>query len=305
MKKNRKFDINFVVFSQFPNYMDYIGSSAVSHVLAKNIALQNENTFVYANTTIQDNVFCIPWGSLIEYDNENTIFIVPAGAGEHTFEQYIPNFIHSADNIVRHQINHQVKSYPSVNKFYSIAPYFRPMPQQHVDGYLTVFDIDFDLFRNYNLPRTGRCYLIKGNEYIDGRPILHTPYDTNIDNYWRYGPDKMKYLAEVFNKHEIFFTYNTQTFISVLAALCGCISVVIPHPTGGGKFSEESATKENFLKIPTFTSGIAYGFDDIQHSIDTLPYVKNNIQACMENNNKQLTQFIDDSYEWLQEKYNI
>ena len=289
---NKKFDINFVIFSQFPDYMDYIGSSAVSHILARNIALQGENTFIYANTTIHDNISCIPWGSSIDYDVENTIFIVPAGAGEHTFEKDIPDFINSSSNIVRHQINHQVKKYPTGNKFYSIAPYFRPLSQQHVDGYLTVFDIDFDLFKNYNLPRSGR-------------PILHTRDDTNIDDYWRYGPDKMKYLVEIFNKHEIFFTYNTQTFLSVLAALCGCISVVIPHPTGGGKFPEEESTKENMLKIPTFRSGIAYGFDDIQHSIDTLPYVKKNLQDCMENNTQQITQFIDDSHKWLQGKYEI
>ena len=117
--------------------------------------------------------------------------------------------------------------------------------------------------------------------------------------------DQIKYLVEIFNKHEIFFTYNTQTFISVLAALCGCISVVIPHPTGGGKFSEKESTKENMLKLPTFKAGIAYGFDDIQHSIDTLPYVKNNLLECLENNDRELTEFINNSYEWLQSKYKI
>jgi len=301
----KDFNINFVIFSQFPEYMDYIGSSAVSHVLARNIALQGENTYIYANKTIDNNVSCIPWNSSIEYDNENTLFIVPAGAGEHTFEKDIPNFIHKADNIVRHQINHQVVNYPDSNKLYSMASYFNILPNQNIDGYLTVFDVDFNLFKNHNLPRSGRCYLIKGNEYIDGRPILHTPNDTNIDNYWMYGPDKMKYLAEVFNRHEIFFTYNTQTFISVLAALCGCISVVIPHPTGGGAHPPELATKENFLRTPHFQSGIAYGFDDIQQSIDTLPNVKNNLENCLDNNTKQLQQFIDNCYIWLKTKYSI
>ena len=191
MTMDKKFDINFVIFSQFPEYMDYIGSSAVSHVLARNIASHSENTFIYANTTMDDRVTCIPWGSSIDYDIENTIFIVPAGAGEHTFEDDIPNFIKSSDNIVRHQVNHQVKNYPTSNKFYSMSQYFRPLSQQAVDGYLTIFDIDFNLFKNYNLPRSGRCYLIKGNEYIENRPIIHNSYDTNIDHYWRYGPDKI------------------------------------------------------------------------------------------------------------------
>ena len=301
----KDFNINFIVFSQFPEYMDYIGSSAVSHVLARNIALQGENTYIYANNTIHNSVSCIPWYSNIEYDKENTIFIIPAGAGEHTFKNNIPDFINDTSNIVRHLVNKQVTYYPENNKLYPIASYFNTLPNQNIDGYLTVFDVDFNLFRNYNLPRSGRCYLIKGNEYIDGRPLYHTSNDTNIDNYWSYGPNKMKYLAEIFNKHEIFFTYNTQTFISVLAALCGCISVVIPHPTGGGAHPPELATKENFLNTPHFQSGIAYGFDDMQQSIDTLPNVKKNLENCLNNNNNQLKQFTEDCYKWLKTKYNI
>jgi hypothetical protein len=305
MNNNRNFNINFVVFSQFPEHVDYIGSSAVSHILARNLALQGESTFIYANKTIHDSVTCIPWNSSIEYDNENTIFIVPAGAGEHTFKNDIPNFIDKADNVVRHLINKQVAYYPATNKLYPIADYFGTLPNQYIDGYLTIFDVDFDLFKNNNLPRSGRCFLIKGNEYIDGRPLYHTSSDTNIDDYWKYGPDKMKYLAEVFNRHEIFFTYNTQTFICVLAALCGCKTIVIPHPTGGGAHAPELATKENFLKTPIFKSGIAYGFEDIQHSIDTLHNVKNNLQDCLENNNRQMQKFIDNCYIWLQDKYKI
>ena len=303
--KNKNFNINFIVFSQFPEYMDHIGSSAVSHILAKNLALRGENTYIYANSTINESVTCIPWNSTVEYDNENTIVIIPAGAGEHTFKDDIPNFISSADNITRHLVNKQVLYYPKSNKLYPIANYFNVLPNQNIDGYLTIFDVDFNLFKNHNLPRSGRCFLIKGNEYIDGRPIHHTSKDTNIDDYWKYGPDKMKYLAEVFNRHEIFFSYNTQTFISILAALCGCISVVIPHPTGGGAHPPELATKENFLKTPIFKSGIAYGFNDIQQSIDTLPNVKNNLENCLKNNTQQLQQFIENSYTWLQEKYKI
>ena len=88
-----KFDVNFVVFSQIPHHIDYIGSSTVSHTLARELSLLGENTFIYANDTPHKSVSCIPWGNEIEYDNENTIFIMPAGAGEHTFKQDIPKSV--------------------------------------------------------------------------------------------------------------------------------------------------------------------------------------------------------------------
>jgi hypothetical protein len=106
----------------------------------------------------------------------------------------------------------------------------------------------------------------------------------------------MHYLAEMFNKHEVFFTYNTQTFISVLAALCGCISVILPHP---------NTSKEKLEKIPQNKYGVAYGFEDIQHSIDTLPLVKENLESLLQDHKKHLKQFTSDCYTWLQNKYNL
>jgi hypothetical protein len=292
----KKFDINFVVFSQIPQHIDYIGSSTVSHTLARELSLLGENTFIYANDTPHKSVSCIPWGNEIEYDNENTIFIMPAGAGEHTFKQDIPNFIDRSENTVRHLVNKQVQLYPKENKLYTLSPYFEPLSDQKVDGYMPVLNVDLELFKNYNLPRSGRCYLIKGNEYIEGQPTYHSISDTNLDNYWAYEGDRMRLLAETFNRHEIFFTYNTQTFISVLAALCGCISVILPHP---------ATSKEKIFRFPQNKYGIAYGFEDIDHSINTLPLVRENIQSCLLNNQNQLKQFVSDSYNWLQNKYNL
>tara|TARA_B110000971_G_scaffold117772_1_gene120672 strand:- start:197 stop:1081 length:885 start_codon:yes stop_codon:yes gene_type:complete len=293
---NRNFKINFVTFSQFPQYMDYIGSSNVSHTLAKELSLLGENSFIYSNSTPHKEISCIPWGSELDYDNENTIFILPAGAGDHTFTHDIPDFIHKSKNIVRHLVNYQVKPYPKENKLYRLSPYFDTLKEQKIDGYMPMLTIDFDLFKNNNVPRSGRCYLIKGNEYIENQPKFHTNSDTNLDDYFRHGKDKFKYLAEMFNKHEVFFCYNTQTFICNLAALCGCKVVIIPHP---------KTSREKIMKFPQNKYGIAYGFDDIQHSIDTLHLVEANLKDCLLLNKFHLKQFVNDSYKWLETKYNL
>ena len=244
------FKINFVIFSQFPEYVDHVGSSNVSHTLAKELALLGESVFIYSNSSSHEGVSCIPWGL------------------------YIPNFIHRSKYIVRHLVNYQVKLYPKENKLYKLSPYFDTLKEQEIDGYMPILTVDFDLFKNHNLPRSGRCYLIKGNEYIENQPLFHTQHDTNLDHYYQYGKDKFKYLAEMFNKHETFFSYNTQTFINNLAALCGCKSVIIPHPK-------------------------------IQHSIDTLPLVKDHIKSGLLDNKTHLKNFVTDCYGWLQTKYNL
>lgn len=287
-------DINYVIFSQFPQYIDYIGGSVVSHVLANELNKLGHSTFIYSNSTIGDTSL-IPWGVDIDYDNENTIFILPAGAGEHTFTHLIPPFINKSSNIVRHLINNQVNLYPKENKLYQLSKYFNPLLNQKVDGYLPILNIDFNIFYNYNIPRKGRCYLIKGNEYIENQPIYHNSQDTNLDMYWNYKGDRMKYLADMFNRHEIFFTYNTQTFISVLAAMCGCISIIIPHP---------NTSKEKLLSFPQNKYGIAYGFEDINKSIDTLHLVKPNLENCLIENKNHLKSFTDDCEIWLKIKYN-
>lgn len=292
----RKFNINFVIFSQFPEYIDYIGSSCVSHRLASELSKLGESVFIYSNTTPHENVACIPWGTTVQYDNENTVFIIPAGAGEHTFQQNIPNFINESSNIVRHLVNKQVKLYNESDKLYRLSEYFTALPEQSISGKLPVLNIDFDVFKDRKQPRSGRCYLIKGDEYIKGQPVYHTAADTNIDNYWAYTGDRMEYLSDVFNKHEIFFTYNTQTFISVLAAMCGCISVILPHP---------NSSQEKLNKFPQNKYGIAYGFENIKHSIDTMHLVKGNLESCLRNNTDHLKNFISDCHDWLETKYNI
>ena len=59
------------------------------------------------------------------------------------------------------------------------------------------------------------------------------------------------------------------------------------------------------MKFPQNKYGIAYGFDDIQHSIDTLPLVENHLKSSLLDNKTHIKTFIKDCYDWLQTKYNL
>lgn len=71
----------------------------------------------------------------------------------------------------------------------------------------------------------------------------------------------MDALNEIYNGAKYFVSFDVETYHSVLAAMAGCISVIIP---------QDGLTKEQlFEKLPDWKYGIAYGFDDLDHARET------------------------------------
>lgn len=305
---NKEFDINFVIFSPFPDYVSYIGGAIVPHILANQLSLLGENVYLYANSTNPKyNVTCIPWKTDIEFDPKNTIVIIIAGDGEHTFEHNIPECLKNAPNIVRWLVNNQSRMYPEDNKLYTYHKYWRVLDNQKIDGELSVIESNHHLFYDRGLKRKGTCYLMKGNLNINEEPerVIHKPEDLCIDSILYNIPDseKMKFYSELFNQMEYFISYTPFTHTSVLAAMCGCKSIVIPKSEYEGiKFSKEKWLNEIWCS----KYGIAVGLDDLPRAINTMDQVLPNIEYY-ENVTQpnQLKQFIEDCYEWLKIKYSI
>jgi hypothetical protein len=300
----KKFNINFIVYSPFPEYVSHIGGATVPHTLANQLSLMNENVYLYANSTNPKyNVTCIPWGTDIEFDKENTIVIFIAGAGEHTWDEMVPEKLKNAPNIVRWLVNDQVKLYPPEDKFYIYHKYWDVLSNQKIDGELSVIEIDHDLFRDKGLQRKGTCYLMKGNWDIE--TIVHRPDDLCIDNILYNIPneEKMAFYSDIFNRMEYFICYTPYTFTSVLAAMCGCKSIVITKPEyGGKKFDKEKWLNE----IWCAKYGIAVGLDDLPRAINTMEQMNVHIheyETITQPN--QVKGFINDCYTWLETKYNL
>jgi hypothetical protein len=305
---NKKFDINFIVYSPFPDYVSYIGGATVPHTLANQLSLLGENVYLYANSTnLKYNITCIPWGTEIEFDKRNTIVIFIAGDGEHTWEHNVPGFLKDAPNIVRWLVNNQTRIYPSKDKFYTYHKYWDILKEQRIDGELSVIEIDHELFKNKGLQRKGTCYLMKGNLDINKEPerIFHKPEDLCIDSilYNIPDPEKMKFYSELFNQMEYFISYTPFTFTSVLAAMCGCKSIVIPKD----EYDGEKFDKEKWLnEIWCAKYGIAVGLDDLPRAISTMEQVMPNIKHYEEvTQPTQIKKFIEDCYVWLEEKYSL
>jgi hypothetical protein len=293
------FFINFIVVSPQPEYVSYIGGITVAHTLANAIAKTGENVYLYANSTKEDyNVNCIPWGSDLDFDPNNTVVVLIAGAGEHTFLHNIPDILTKAPNIVRWLVNHQVKPYPQENKFYKFHKYWDVLEGQEIDGYLSVIEIDQELFKPSTKPRKGICYYAKGNLDEEAYRAIHKPEDHCIDNVLYNLPeqDRMKYLAEVFSTSELFIVYSHLTTTAVLAALCGCPTLIIP---------KKGVDKDKWLnEIWCSKYGLALGVDDMPRALETLPLVPGLVKDYIDTIQPQEVElFIQDCYDWLYTKY--
>jgi hypothetical protein len=162
---------------------------------------------------------------------------------------------------------------------------------------LTLFYINPNI-RNLNLERKGTCHSFRKKFIHNNVTILHKPASFEITR-----EHTQNDYIEIFNKYKQFLCYDPLSFLSIIAAMCGCISIIYPI--------EGVSKKEYFKKTGLYEYmvdkniceiyGIAYGASDeeINYSRDTLHLVKeqfNDIQNWFIN--KYIKNFISDIYNW-------
>ena len=130
-----------------------------------------------------------------------------------------------------------------------------PELNPHDDNHLRVIWIRDDLYRQTNSgDRSGTCYLVKkGKNRSDINP---PPGAICID-----GKSHAE-VARIFNSTERFYSYDAYTMYSTYAAMCGCLSVVVPMP---------GVSKEEWRPHAETRCGVAYGDDDAAWARETRP----------------------------------
>jgi hypothetical protein len=125
--------------------------------------------------------------------------------------------------------------------------------------------------------RDGVCYLLRKGK---NRTLVHNTKEAIlIDNL------SHNEIAEIFNKCERFISYDLYSMYSEYAAVCGCISIVVP---------EKELSKTMWLKSND-RPGIAYGFQDIEYALTTRKYVKTKLEEAEDETNANLILFIKKS----------
>ena len=109
------------------------------------------------------------------------------------------------------------------------------------------------------------------------------------------------HCIEIFNNHKYFISYDSITFLSVIAALCGCITIV-KKVDGLSKYDWLNTTcAANYLKESGENSlyGIAYGADDLENAINTIHMASEQCKRINEFSKKNyISKFIEDVNNW-------
>jgi len=148
----------------------------------------------------------------------------------------------------------------------------RPDKIGTVYKYLTVIYINHNIKQTNFNPRHGTCFTYRKSQ-IHKTDITHIHPSDSFEINNEHSQDNM---IEFFNQYKYFISYDPLTFITIMAALCGCISVV--HKVEGlSKLEWIKTTSANeYIKYKGIDNlyGIAYGMEDIQYAEDTLSLAK-------------------------------
>jgi len=224
----------------FPLVFIYSGLVSIKDTLQK---LYNKIRNI--ESTKQVSMKC-PRKYLPVIDKKNTIVVYP--------EIVSGNFLR-AKNVVRWLLfhNHNYKregdktiGYDKGDLFFCYRDIFNDETLNPECRKLTITHFDLDTYKRYNFgERKGKCYVIRKGI---GRDDLPKTFDGPvIDDL----PEKEK--VKIFNECEYCISYDTQTAYSKIAALCGCISVVVP---------EEGKTRRDYRTPNDYDYGEAFGFDE-------------------------------------------
>jgi len=129
----------------------------------------------------------------------------------------------------------------------------------------TIKNFQYDTRSNYCYTIRKGAYIYKNIQYIHPESSFeitraHTQYD----------------CITLFNKYKYFISYDPLTFLTVIAALCGCISIVYKRDGMTKQEWIQTTAAGEYIKYKGLDNlyGIAYGLEDIKYAEDTLHLVE-------------------------------
>jgi hypothetical protein len=272
--------MNFVIYAP-GDYSPYGGGCIALHKLCHNIGVLGEKAFIFTSKKNPDYLGTkVTESEAIELCKDG-IAIYPEVTCGNPFQ---------AKKVMR-WILYYVREFGEHGIFgendliYKFAPIYTLRNEQKVHGELRAMELNEKTFYNRNEERRGACYLYK-KTHPDAVQRIHPNGSISLDSFANNGGNE--YLADVFNRSEIFYSYDNATWLSIFAAMCGCKSVVVPHPV--------IPASEWYGKFPYFKYGVAYGMDELGHAEKTLPLLHGNLLSLESQTIVQTKDFVKTAY---------
>lgn len=151
--------------------------------------------------------------------------------------------------------------------------------------------------------RDNNCYAFKKMQWIpktlNNRKIenYHNDKDINIDK------TSISEAVDIFNNSELFYCYDPNTFFSVMAPLCGCVTVL--HPSND--LTKQEYIRSRILGHPSgfaYDAGIAYSNDpsEIEKAKETVAESWNQYYTLCHLYQSTVSDFIKDMLDKINNK---
>ena len=258
-----------------PSYNDKSGGSIALHRLCH--VLNNLEYDAYVCPTDELNYgdfYCNPkYNTKVaeSIDIEKDIILYP---------EVQPNNPFNGKHIVRYILNNyhlHTNNNNSIHNTWGKNDYWLYFTNHFYDrikepNFLQIIDSKIDTFKDQKLKRKHEACFTYRKVYNekDTIPIIHPPdaieiiYNTTDET-----------LINIFNTCKRFYSYDINTYLNVLASLCGCESIIVPY---------KNIPKKNIIIPNTNTQyGIAYGLDDLKRANSTRPLLQQYLKELEEN----------------------
>jgi hypothetical protein len=271
---------NILIYPHLPfNLSD--GGTTVQYYLAKILKEMGENVKIYNSRGKQHNIIYNEYiDKITQEELEETVVIYCEGIQGNPLK---------AKYVVRWMLSELGKNVPNEWKnnwgLNELVYYFNPEPKFFIDinkigdiykiMYLIYINPDI---KNLHLNKTGWCYTLRKNFYHKSIKLCH-PYNSyeilRIHTQYDY--------INIFNKHKYFISYDPLTFLSIIALLCGCISIVYPLEGMDKKtWIKNSSIGEFINNTNGEIYGLAYGIEDLEYAEKTIHLASNQFDNLKE-----------------------
>jgi hypothetical protein len=249
-----------------PSYDSSVGGSIVLHKLCDMLLTLGYDAYLQPTEKLNSSLDVFWVNEEYKYqitnsiDAENDIAIYP---------EIQPGNPFGTKKVIRYILNnYHLPENENVMSTWGENDYWLYFHNYFYDGikdpnFLHITEPKLDIFKDYKLERKHEScftYRKKINEK-NNLSIIHPSNSIEI----KHGINDED-LIIIFNTCKRFYSYDTETYLSILASLCGCESVIVPY---------KDIPKEKIIVSDTaFEYGIAYGLDDLERANSTRDLLK-------------------------------
>ena len=259
-------------------YCDKVGGSVVLYELGKRLQKKGQDVYMLCKKSIGD-LPAIDENDAELLKNESWIIYPESIWGNPMNMKNVIRWLLYNPNVFGN-----TSTWNESDLKYKFCEYFTSDEFMCEPGYLRTNEYKLDIFKNKNLAnRNIDCHLLR--KFVGVYTIYHKIDSKSLDG----NVYSMQELADIFNNTNIFICYDNATYYSIMAALCGATSVIIPD-------KNINMTREEFMhKFPLFKYGVAYGMDDIEWANSTKHLVKDYLLELDRESDKWLDMFIENT----------